>query len=113
MLDLIVIVFLSHFSRKPIYVFGGFGLLMFFLSLLFGLYWFYEKFLIVPSINRPSLPALVMGMAIVGFLAIFIGLLAEMNTRIYYESQRKPTYSVKEVIGAGSKDEKAGERPVS
>jgi len=109
-LDLIVIAFLSHYSRKPIYVFGGFGLILFFLAFLLGGYWFCEKFLMMPGISRPAIPPLIAGMIVVGFLAIFIGLLAEMNTRIYYESQRKPTYSVKEVIGASARDEKEGRR---
>jgi len=40
-----------------------------------------------------------------------MGLLAEMNTRIYYESQRKPIYSVREVIEcAEAPNEKAAER---
>ena len=105
-LDMIVFAFLSHFARKPIYVFGGFGLIMFFLAFLFGGYWFWEKFLRVPSLNRPALPPLAAGMIVVGFLAIFIGLLAEMNTRIYYESLRKPTYSIKEMIGGTAQDQK-------
>jgi glycosyltransferase involved in cell wall biosynthesis len=105
-LDLIVFAFLSHFARKPIYVFGGFGLLMFFLAFLFGGYWFYEKFLTVPGISRPAIPPLVAGMTVVGFLSIFIGLLAEMISRIYYETQRKPTYSVKEILGAQTQSEK-------
>lgn len=107
-LDLIVVVFLSHYARKPIYVFGGFGLVMFFAAFLSGLYWFYEKFIAVPSINRPAMPALIAGMIVVGFLAIFIGLLAEMNTRIYYESQRKPTYSVKEALNDPKSDANNG-----
>lgn len=102
-LDLMVLMFLSHYSRKPIYVFGGFGLLMF--AVAFGLfvYWFYDKFLHTPSINRPALPALTVGMTVVGFLAIFIGLLAEMTTRVYYESQRKPTYLVKDIFSGDDK----------
>jgi glycosyltransferase involved in cell wall biosynthesis len=99
-LDLIVIAFLSHYARKPIYVFGGFGLLMFVLAFLTGCWGLYIKYLADPPtmLNRTPIPAMVAGMAIVGFLAIFMGLLAEMNTRIYYESQRKPIYSVREVI---------------
>jgi len=99
-LDLIVIAFLSNYARKPIYVFGGFGLLMFFLAFLTGCYGLYLKYFADPPLmlNRTPLPAMVAGMVVVGFLAIFMGLLAEMNTRIYYESQRKPIYSVKELI---------------
>jgi len=103
-LDLMVVAFLSYYSRKPIYVFGGFGLLMFLVAFLFGCYGIYLKFFAVPPLmlNRTPIPAIVMGATVVGFLAIFLGLLAEMNTRIYYESQRKVTYSVKEVIGGES-----------
>jgi hypothetical protein len=59
-------------------------------------------------LNRTPIPAMVAGMTIVGFLAIFMGLLAEMNTRIYYESQRKPIYSVREVIEPAHKKEEVG-----
>lgn len=112
-LDLMVIVFLSHYSRKPIYVFGGFGLIMFALAFVAGCYGIYLKFVDHLSLNRTPIPAVVAGMTVVGFLAIFIGLLAEMNTRIYYESQRKPTYSVKEVIGVAQSEKLAKEPPNS
>jgi len=112
-LDLIVVLFLSHYSRKPIYVFGGFGLVMFALAFLLGGYGLYLKFGANLMLNRTPIPAMVAGMTVVGFLAIFIGLLAEMNTRIYYESQRKPTYSIKEVIGGAKKEEKELDRPTS
>jgi len=108
LLDLIVVAFLSHYARKPIYVFGGFGLLMFLGAFLFSGYGVYLKFLADPPVmlNRTPIPAMVVGMTIVGFLAIFMGLLAEMNTRIYYESQRKPIYSVREVVETAEKKER-------
>lgn len=114
-LDLIVILFLSHYSRKPIYVFGGFGLIMFVLAFLLGSYGLYLKFLATPRLmlNRTPIPAMIAGMTVVGFLAIFIGLLAEMSTRIYYESQRKPTYSIKEIIGGQTENEKDRDRRAS
>lgn len=99
-LDLIVIVFLSQYSRKPIYLFGGFGLVMFVLAFLMGCWGLYLKFRPVHplTLTQTPIPSMVVGMTIVGFLAIFMGLLAEMNMRIYYESQRKPTYSVREIL---------------
>jgi hypothetical protein len=36
---------------------------------------------------------------ILGFQSILMGLIAEMQVRTYHESQRKPTYSVRRVIG--------------
>jgi len=37
-------------------------------------------------------------MAIMGFQSILMGLIAELQTRTYHESQNKPTYTVREVI---------------
>jgi len=33
-----------------------------------------------------------------GFQSILLGLLAELTVRTYYESQAKPTYSIRRVI---------------
>ncbi len=37
-------------------------------------------------------------MAIMGFQSILMGLIAELQTRTYHESQDKPTYTVRKVI---------------
>ena len=36
-------------------------------------------------------------MFILGFIAILLGLIAELLMRTYYESQAKPTYNVRKV----------------
>jgi hypothetical protein len=33
-----------------------------------------------------------------GFMSILMGFLAEILTRTYYESQKKPTYQIKEAL---------------
>lgn len=102
-LDLIVIAFLSRYSRKPIYVFGGFGLLMFLLAFLTACWALYLRFRPENRLTLTDTPlaAMALGMTIVGFLSIFMGLLAEMNTRIYYESQQKPIYAIRDIITTG------------
>jgi hypothetical protein len=35
---------------------------------------------------------------ILGFQSILMGLIAELQVRTYYESQRKPTYTLRETI---------------
>ena len=97
-LDLMVVKFLVSYSQKPIYVFGGMGFLMIFGSFLSGLYALYLKFFKGVSFILTPLPLLCVLLLTLGFLSILMGLLAEILTRTYYESQGKPTYQIKEVI---------------
>jgi glycosyltransferase involved in cell wall biosynthesis len=101
-LDLIVIQFLAKYNTKPIYVFGSFGLLNIGISLLTFLYAVYLKlFLDVSFISTPLL-LLVSLTFIMGTLCILMGLLAEMLVRIYYETQNKPSYLIKNTTNLDS-----------
>jgi glycosyltransferase involved in cell wall biosynthesis len=97
-LDLLVVKFLLSYSQKPIYVFGGMGLLMILGAFLSGGYAIYLKLFIGKSFILTPLPLLCVLLLMLGFLSILMGLLAEILTRIYYESQGKSTYQIKEVI---------------
>ena len=99
LLDLIVVKFLSSYSTKPIYVFGGFGFASFVLSLMaFGLmvyfkYWGGKTFIQTP------LPLVVTMFFLVGCLSVLLGLVAELCIRTYYESQGKRTYAIRSIEG--------------
>jgi glycosyltransferase involved in cell wall biosynthesis len=97
-LDLMVVKFLLSYSQKPIYLFGGMGLLMIVGALLAGLYALYLKFFEGTSFILTPLPLLFVLLLMLGFLSILMGFLAEILTRTYYESQGKPTYQIKETI---------------
>jgi glycosyltransferase involved in cell wall biosynthesis len=97
-LDLMVVKFLLSYSQKPIYVFGGMGLFMMFGAFLSGLYALYLKIFKGVSFILTPLPLLCVLLLVLGFLSILMGFLAEILTRTYYESQRKPTYQIKETI---------------
>jgi glycosyltransferase involved in cell wall biosynthesis len=97
-LDLMVVKFLLSYSQKPIYVFGGMGLLMILGALLAGAYAVYLKFVEGTSFILTPLPLLCVLLLMLGFLSILMGFLAEILTRTYYESQGKPTYQIKETI---------------
>ena len=97
-LDLIVIKFLEKYAQKPIYVFGGFGLIAIFLSLLSFLFMVYLKLWQDTSFNRTPLPLLTVLFFILGFQSILMGLIAELLNRTYYESQNKPVYLIKSLI---------------
>ena len=97
-LDLMVVKFLLSYSQKPIYVFGGMGLLMMLGALLSGGWAIYLKTFKGVSFILTPLPLLSVLLLMLGFLSILMGFLAEILTRTYYESQRKPTYQIKETI---------------
>ena len=98
LLDLLVVKFLADYSQKPIYLFGGFGLLNLALATgAFGLM-IYFKFWGGKTFIQTPLPQLVVLLVLVGFLSILMGLLAELNVRTYYESQGKATYKVARIV---------------
>ena len=93
-LDLIVVKFLHGYSQKPMYVFGGFGLGCFSMSVLFGVVAFVLKFIGIANLSRTPLPLACLFFALMGVYSILMGLLAEIITRTYYEAQDKKTYHV-------------------
>lgn len=97
-LDLMVVKFLLSYSQKPIYVFGGMGLLMILGALLSGGYAIYLKLFKAVSFILTPLPLLCALLLLLGFISILMGFLAEILTRTYYESQGKSTYQIKELI---------------
>lgn len=97
-LDLIVIKFLAKYSQKPIHIFGSFALLNFGLSMLSFVWMIYLKFGGGLTFTSTPLPTLSAIFFIVGFQSIFMGLIAEILMRTYYESQDKRTYIVKETL---------------
>jgi glycosyltransferase involved in cell wall biosynthesis len=96
-LDLFTVKFLLDYSSKPIYLFGGAGLLLMFLGLADLLYLFIRRFWGIPASTSPLLLVGVM-FAIMGFQAILMGLIAELLVRTYHESQSKPTYRIRTTL---------------
>jgi glycosyltransferase involved in cell wall biosynthesis len=95
-LDLIVVKFLATYAQKPMYVFGTFGVASLTLSVLSGLWALYLKLFENTTFVQTPLPLVLVLTAIMGFMCILMGLLAELLTRTYHESQDKPVYLVKE-----------------
>jgi glycosyltransferase involved in cell wall biosynthesis len=97
-LDLVVVKFLASYSTKPIYVFGGFGILSIAVSVASGIWALYLKFFENTSFISTPLPLLVVLAFITGVISVLMGLLAEMIMRTYYESQDKQVYLVRDTI---------------
>ncbi len=98
-LDLIVVKFLSSYSTKPIYVFGGFGMISLTLAFLLFCATVYLKVAHIRDFVATPLPLVVVMLGLVGFLAILMGLVAELMVRTYYESQGKRTYAIRDIEG--------------
>jgi glycosyltransferase involved in cell wall biosynthesis len=98
-LDLITVKFLQSFSTKPLQFFGTIGIVGGFAGFLILIYLSIEKILFLKQIGGRPLLLLGALLVIVGIQFIGMGLLGEMIVRVYHESQRKPIYAIKKVIG--------------
>ncbi len=93
-LDLIVVKFLMKHSQKPIYLFGGCGLCFFLVSFFAFTFMVYLKLANGVSFIVTPLLLLSTFSFMTGTIAILLGLVAEILTRTYYESQGKMTYQL-------------------
>ncbi len=103
-LDLIVLKFLSDFSTKPIYFFGGFSIFSFFSAVAMSAWALYLKF--SQGIDLDATPLLIFAAVfiIVSVQLLLMGILADLMMRTYFESQDKKTYQVREIINSEEKD---------
>jgi glycosyltransferase involved in cell wall biosynthesis len=98
-LDILAVRFLMSYSTRPIHIFGLLGLLSFLAGGVVLLYLAVVRlFLQQPIADRP-LMLLGILLTMLGVQLVTSGLLAEMVTRTYYESQGKPIYTVREELG--------------
>ncbi len=97
--DLMTIKFMASYQTKPIYVFGTFGMIAFFLSIFAGIWSFVLKFIYGVSFILTPLPVIAIVLFAISMQFFLMGLLAEMLVRTYHESQNKTIYAVREKIG--------------
>lgn len=98
-LDLITVKFLQSFSTKPIHAFGTPGLVMGAIGFLLALYLSVEKIALGKDIGSRPLLLLAVLLIILGVQLVIMGLLGEMLARVYHESQGKPVFTVRKVLG--------------
>lgn len=99
-LDLLTVKFLGSYGTKPIYIFGGLGILSGIGSVISGSVVLYMKY-ISPrhlSMNRNPLLILTAILIIATVQFILMGLIAELVVRTYHESQGRAIYTVREVL---------------
>jgi len=102
LLDLITVNFLGSFSTKPIYVFGGLGLLGGLGAVALAVIVIYQKIYLKTDMSGNPLLILAAVFIITTIQFILMGLLAELLVRTYHESQNRPTYVIKEILETSS-----------
>jgi glycosyltransferase involved in cell wall biosynthesis len=98
-LDLIIVKFLLDYSTRPLQFFGLLGMGGAGLGSLIACFLAYEKFILHKAIMTEHGPLMLLAVAlfISGVQFISMGLLGEIISRTYYESQNKPIYALREV----------------
>jgi glycosyltransferase involved in cell wall biosynthesis len=97
-LDLMTVKFLLSFSTKPIQLFGGWGLISFFLGTLSGLAVILMKLIKKTDMTGNPLLYLTILFVMISIQFILMGLMAELLVRTYHESQNRPTYVIREIL---------------
>jgi glycosyltransferase involved in cell wall biosynthesis len=102
-MDLFTIFFMKKFLTRPMHVFGLFGLGSMTLGFVLGIYLTFLKFAFGQAIGDRPLLILAVVLFLTGVQLFSFGLLAELLIRTYHESQGRPIYRVREVVGSSSK----------
>lgn len=94
MSDLILMVFFKKYLQRPMHFFGGIGIITLFIGVLINLYMLVLK---ITGHDIWGKPLLLLGILLVlgGIQFITTGIIAELQMRTYFESQRKKPYRVK------------------
>ncbi len=100
-LDLFTVKFLISYANKPIYLFGGAGIILIIISLATLLFLLIRRVFLQISVTGSPFFSTSMMVFILGFQSILMGLIAELLVRTYHESQKKPTYTIRKWIGPG------------
>jgi glycosyltransferase involved in cell wall biosynthesis len=98
LLDLFTVKFLSSYSSKPIYLFGGTGLGLMSVALGTLIYLAVRRLAFGVSPFLSPLFIVSIMIFIMGFQSILMGLIAELLVRTYHESSGKSTYTIRSMV---------------
>ncbi len=96
--DLLLVYFMQKFMTRPMHFFGIIGFFMALAGFIIDGYLSLEK--IFFGINLMNRPLLLLGILLIltGVNLLGIGIISEILTRIYYESQNKKIYNIKTIL---------------
>lgn len=98
LMDMATVSFLKFFLDRPLHVFGWSGITLFTTGLAIDGYLAIQKIFFGAELSKR--PLLLFGTLLIlaGLQLFSMGILAEIQIRTYYESQRKPIYNIRETV---------------
>jgi glycosyltransferase involved in cell wall biosynthesis len=97
-IDIITVKFLSSYGTRPAYVFSSFGLGSLFVGGVTLLLVAYRKLFLGVYVHTDPLFLITIFLVLLGVQFMLMGLLAELQVRTYFESQKKPIYEIKQKV---------------
>ena len=98
-LDLLTVKFMDSYMGKPIYLFGGGGIIMMLLGALAAAITLYKKFALGIFVKDQPLFQVAIFFSLIGFQLLLLGLLAEILVRTYFDIKDKNSYFIRETVG--------------
>ena len=98
LLDLFTLYFIDRAFDRPIQFFGKLGLGSLLLSMLSFAWALFLKYAHGTSLIQTPLPLLAAAIGLSGVLFLLLGIIAEVQARIYFEARGKPPYKVKREV---------------
>src|SRR5262249_42132745 len=103
-LDLLTVKFLLSYSTRPLQFFGLLGAAIGLAGAAISGWLAYQRLIGAESLSNRPLLLLGILLIVTGVQLVTIGLVAEMQSRTYHESQNKPIYRIREVRQAAAAD---------
>lgn len=97
LIDIISVKFLTAYGTKPAYVFGSIGLGSISLGVITLAAVAYRKIFLGVFVHRDPLFLITIFLVLSGIQLVVMGLIAELQVRTYFESQRKSIYEIGKV----------------
>lgn len=96
MSDLLLMIFFQKYLQQPMHLFGAAGILAFLMGVVVNFYLLVVKILGQDIGGRPLLVLGAM-LIIAGIQLVTFGIIVELLMRVYFESQNKKPYNIKEI----------------
>jgi hypothetical protein len=103
-LDLLTVKFLLSYSTRPLQMFGLIGLVLAGSGFVITAWLAVQRLFFQQAIGDRPLLLLGILLLFLGVQFVTLGLLAELQTRTYHESQDKPTYVIREILETPAAD---------
>jgi glycosyltransferase involved in cell wall biosynthesis len=109
LLDILVLYFINRAIDRPIQFFGKFGIASLVLSALVFSWALILKFVFGVYLIQTPLPLLAATIGLSGLLFLFLGVLAEIQSRTYFEARGKTAYKIRSIIQNGPEQPRPGD----